>query len=477
MPAETAQKRTWGQALAVYLERPVLSMLFLGFSSGLPFYLVFSTLSAWLRIEHIERATIGMLSWVGLMYSFKWLWAPVVDRWGLPMLDGLLGRRRSWMLVAQLGLMLCLANLALSEPASSIAHVAVFAALVAFFAATQDIAVDAWRIESTSADKQGAMAAAYQVGYRTALMVASAGALGIAHEFGFHTSYLTMAALISIGMLTTLLIREPARPVADVNAQREQRVIDWLAEKAHWPRPLQAAGAWFVGAVIGPIVDFFGRYGVALGVLIFAFISTYRLTDYVSGTMANTFYLDIGYSLAQMAWIAKFFGWPSTLLGAVVGGLLVARLGRVQVLLLGSVLVILSNLFYASYGAYACHLPLDCAQTGLFDFWTQRIHARGPATDLGLSFIVGFDNLALGVHGTALIAFMSSLTSAKYTATQYAVLSSLYSLPGKLLMGTSGFMVDALGYGDFYVYTALLSIPGLVLLLVLSRRDITAARD
>ena len=477
MATETARKRSWGQALAVYLERPVLSMLFLGFSSGLPFYLVFSTLSAWLRTAHIERATIGMLSWVGLMYSFKWLWAPVVDRWGLPFLDRLLGRRRSWMLVAQLGLMLCLANLALSDPAVSIAHVAVFAALVAFFAATQDIAVDAWRIESTAADKQGAMAAAYQVGYRTALMVASAGALGIAHEYGFRLSYFAMAGMMSIGMLTTFLIREPGRPVADASAQREQRVIDWLAENAHWPRPLQAAGAWFIGAVVGPIVDFFGRYGVGLGVLIFAFISTYRLTDYVSGTMANTFYLDIGYSLGEMAVIAKFFGWPSTLLGAVVGGLLVARMGRVQVLMLGSVLVILSNFFYASYGAYACHLPLDCAQTGLFDFWTQQIHARGPATDLGLSFIVGFDNLALGVHGTALIAFMSSLTSAKYTATQYAVLSSLYSLPGKLLMGTSGLMVDALGYGDFYVYTALLSVPGLLLLLWLSRRDISSARD
>src|SRR5215510_518558 len=159
MAAETSPKRSWGQAFAVYLERPVLSMLFLGFSAGLPFFLVFSTLSAWLRTAHIERATIGMLAWVGLMYSFKWLWAPVVDRWALPLLDGLLGRRRSWMLVAQIGIMVCLANLALSDPASSIAHVAVFALLVAFFAATQDIAVDAWRIESTTADKQGAMAA------------------------------------------------------------------------------------------------------------------------------------------------------------------------------------------------------------------------------------------------------------------------------------------------------------------------------
>src|SRR3982750_390032 len=174
MTTEASAKRSWGQAFAVYFERPVLSMLFLGFSAGLPFLPVVSTLSAWLRTAHIERATIGMLAWVGLSYSFKWIWAPIVDRVPLPVLDRLLGRRRSWMLLAQAGIMLCLGNLALSNPAESVFHVAVFALGVAFFAATQDIAVDAWRIESTSVDRQGAMAAAYQIGYRTALMVASA---------------------------------------------------------------------------------------------------------------------------------------------------------------------------------------------------------------------------------------------------------------------------------------------------------------
>jgi PAT family beta-lactamase induction signal transducer AmpG len=477
MTAETSPKRGWGQALLVYAERPVLSMLFLGFSAGLPFYLVFSTLSAWLRTAHIERATIGMLSWVGLMYSFKWLWAPIVDRVGLPVLDRLLGRRRSWMLVAQAGLAVCLVNVALSDPAESVARIAVFALGVAFFAATQDIAIDAWRIESATADKQGAMAAAYQIGYRSALMVASAGALIIAGQSGFRISYLTMAALVGIGVATTLLVREPIRVVSETAEQREHRAIEWMATRAHWPRWMQEAGAWFAGAVVGPVLDFFGRYGLKLGLLIFAFISSYRLTDYVMGTMANTFYIDLGFSVTEVGVVAKFFGWPSTLLGAVVGGLVVAKVGRVRGLLLGSVLVIISNVFYATYGAYACELPLECAQNGVFSFWTHQIAMRGPATDVGLSFIVGFDNLALGVHGTALIAFMSSLTSARYTATQYAVLSSLYSLPGKLLMGTSGIMVDALGYGDFFLYTALLSVPGLLLLLWLSRHDINATRN
>ena len=475
MATETPTRRSWGQALLVYGERPVLSMLFLGFSAGLPFYLVFQTLSAWLRTEHIERATIGMLSWVGLMYSFKWVWAPVVDRGALPVLDRLLGRRRSWMLVAQIGIAVCLGNLALSDPGASVFPVAMFALGVAFFAATQDIAIDAWRIESMSADKQGAMAAAYQIGYRTALMVASAGALIIAGESGFRTSYLTMAALVSIGVITTLLIREPVRAISESVQQREERVVAWLATRAHWPSWMRATGAWFMGAIAGPVVDFFGRYGLGLGLLIFAFISTYRLTDYVMGVMTNPFYIDMGFTVTEVGVIAKFFGWPSTLVGAVVGGVIVAKVGRIKGLLLGSVLVIISNVFYATYGAYACHAPLECARSGVFAFWVEHMTTRGPATDLGLATIVGFDNLALGVHGTALIAFMSSLTSAKYTATQYAVLSSLYSLPGKLLMGTSGFMVDALGYGDFFLYTALLSVPALLLLLWLSRRDIAAA--
>src|SRR6186713_1088899 len=246
MAAETPAKRSWGQALRVYAERPVLSMLFLGFSAGLPFYLVFSTLSAWLRTEHIERATIGMLSWVGLCYSFKFLWAPIVDRVGLPLLDKLLGRRRSWMLVAQIGIAICLFNVALSDPAQGVARIAVFALGVAFFSATQDIALDAWRIESAPADKQGAMAAAYQIGYRSGLMVASAGALVIAGESGFRVSYMTMAALMGIGMITTLLVTEPVRGIVESAEQREHRMAGWLAARAHWPGWMRSAGAWFM---------------------------------------------------------------------------------------------------------------------------------------------------------------------------------------------------------------------------------------
>jgi MFS transporter, PAT family, beta-lactamase induction signal transducer AmpG len=470
MATESPPRSGWGEALHAYVERPVVSMLFLGFSAGLPFFLVFQTLSAWLRKEHIDRATIGMLAWVGLMYSFKWLWAPLVDRLMLPLLGKWLGRRRSWILLAQIGIALGLLTISLGDPARSVSFIAVFAVLTAFFAATQDIAIDAWRIESAAVDKQGAMAAAYQGGFRIALVVGQAGVFIIAQEFGWHAGYRTMAALMAASMITTLLVREPPGNFDRGALLREERVIAWVTSRSHWPKWLQDAGAWIVGALVGPIADFFGRYGLGLGLLIFVFIGSYRLTDFTMGTMTNPFYIDLGFTLIEIAGVIKIFGLLSSLLGVFIGGLVVARFGRIGALLLGSVLIIISNLNYSLFGTHGCHIPLDCAQSGLFDFMQSYFGERGTATRAGVAAIVSFDNIALGVHGTALIAFLSSLTSARYTATQYAVLSSLYALPGKLLMGTSGFMVNALGYGDFFLYTALLSVPGLLLLLWLSRR-------
>ena len=470
MAAETPAKGGWLQAFRIYGERPIISMLFLGFSAGLPFFLVYQTLTAWLRKEHIDRATIGMLGWVGLMYTFKWVWAPLVDRVALPVLDKLLGRRRSWILVAQVGAALSLFAISLGDPARSVTYVAFFAVATAFFAATQDIGIDAWRIESTSVDKQGAMAAAYQGGFRIALVAGQAGVFIIADNFGWHAGYLTMSLLMAASMITTLLVREPERRKDESALQREQRVIAWVTARAHWPRWMLSTGAWLVGTVIGPIIDFFSRYGIGLGLLIFAFIGVYRLTDFTMGTMTNPFYIDLGFTLTEIAAVIKIFGLLSSLVGVFIGGLVVAKFGRIGALLLGSVLIIISNLNYSLFGTYGCHLPLDCAQSGMFDFMQAHFDARGPATNAGVAALVSFDNIAIGVHGTALIAFLSSLTSARYTATQYAVLSSLYALPGKLLMGTSGFVVNALGYGDFFLYTALLSVPGLLLLLWLARR-------
>ena len=446
LPGRPRRAGGWLDALRVYGQPRMLSMLALGFSSGLPFMLIYSTLSAWLRQSGIERATIGMLSWVGLVYTLKFLWAPVIDRLRLPVIGRLLGQRRSWMLLAQVGIASALMALSVSDPRTQVAHMAVLALLLAFAAATQDVAIDAWRIESAPMREQGAMAAAYQLGYRLAILVGQAGALWIAADLGWARSYTTMAALVGVGVLATLLVREPERIAPLLSVLTEQRVVDWLARRAHWPYSLRHAGAWFLGAVLCPMLDFFARYGAPLGLLIFAFIGTYRLTDYTMGSMANPFYLDLGFTLKQIAAIAKIYGTVLSVVGILVGGLAVAKLGRTRSLVLGSALVIISNL---SYGILA---------------------ARGQPSLAGLASVISLDNFAQGVHGTALIAFMSSLTSAAYTATQYAVLSSLYALPGKLLMGTSGIVVDHIGYPPFFLYTAALSIPALVLLYLLSRR-------
>jgi len=424
----------------------MLSMLLLGFSAGLPFYLVFQTLSAWLRQDGIERATIGMLSWVGIVYSIKYLWAPVVDRTTLPLLHRLFGRRRSWMLLAQAGIAIGLLNLSLSNPSANVLNVALWALFVAFCAATQDIAIDAWRIESAPPDMQGAMAAAYQLGYRIALMAGSAGALTLAAGFGWQISYTTMAALVGVGVVTTLLSKEPQPRAPQDSAQREERVIAWIEQRAHWPAPLRHAGEWFVGAVVCPLIDFFGRMGWKTGLLILLFMGSYRLTDFTMGSMTNPFYIDKGYTLTQIATVVKVYGLAMSMVGVVIGGIVIAKLGILRALVLGSTMIIASNLGFALLAD--SHTP----------------------TLIGLAAVNSLDNLALAMHGTSLIAFLSGLTSPKYTATQYALFSSLYALPGKILEGTSGFVVDAIGYKTFFMYTASLSIPGLLLLYWLARR-------
>ena len=438
--------RGWADAVLAYRNPQVAAMLFLGFSAGLPFMLVFSTLSAWLREVGVERATIGMLSWVGIIYTVKFFWAPVVDKLRLPVLHRLLGRRRSWMLLGQVGIAIGLLNMAQMSPVGHLAVVASLALLVAFSSATQDIAVDAWRIESAPTEMQGVMAAAYQLGYRIAMMVASAGALWIAADHGWAVSYTSMAVCACIGIATTLVIREPATRVIKHTLAQEARVSDWLARKAHWPESMRNLGAWFVGAVVNPFIDFFTRYGVKLAVLMLAFIGSYRLADFTMGVMSNPFYLDVGFTLKEIAAVAKGFGVFWSILGTLVGGMAVARLGVIRSLALGSVLVIIANLMFAAFASYN--------QPNL----------------LGLAFLISADNLAMGIAGTSLIAYLSSLTSASYTATQYALFSSIYALPGKLLMGTSGFVVDAIGYPAFFVYTSTLGLPALVLLFFLARK-------
>ncbi|MEC9362188.1 MAG: MFS transporter [Pseudomonadota bacterium] len=453
MPTEAPAARSWLDTLRLYAQPRPLAMLFLGFSAGLPFLLVFSTLSAWLREAGIDRTTIGLLSWVGLAYSFKLLWAPVVDRTPIPLLTRWLGRRRSWMLAAQLALVAGLLAMSHGDPSTRLAALAVLAVCVAFASATQDIAIDAWRIESAPLSMQGTMAAAYQLGYRLALMAATAGALWLAGEHGWRASYTVMAALVGIGIVTTLLVPEPKVAVSRDTALREQRVIDFLEAKAHWPRPLRQAGGWFVGAVVCPLVDFFARNGATTALLILAFVGTFRLTDYTMGVMANPFYLDVGYTLQQIAIVAKGYGVIASIIGVIVGGFGVASLGVVRALVVGGVLVILSNLAFATLA-----------------------FTEDPGL-LGLGLVVSADNFAYNFAGTAFIAYLSGLTNTAYTATQYALFSSLFSLPGKLLMGASGWVVDSAGYFVFFLYTSTLGVPSLLLLIWLTRRLPPRAAD
>ncbi|MDE2261120.1 MAG: MFS transporter [Gammaproteobacteria bacterium] len=437
----------WLQALAVYREPRTVAMLFLGFSSGLPFYPAFQTMTIWLRESGIALPLIGMVAWATIPYSLKFLWAPVVDRMPLPFLTRLLGRRRAWLLLAQFCIAIGLLQLAASDPEAGMRRIVTWDLFLTFFAATQDIAMDAWRIESAPTSMQGAMAAAYQVGFRVALIAGSAGALTLAQAVSWHVSYLAIALLASVGMVTTLFVREPEAAASRESAQREARAVAWLERRAHWPKPLQHGGAWFIGAVICPLVDFFARYRILIAILTVAFIGAYRLTDYAEGAMTLPFFHDHGYSNEQIAWVVKIVGLTVSLLGVFIGGLLVASWGLLRSLVAGSILMMISSSGFAVLAT--THTP----------------------TLLGLGVANGLDNLAIAIQGTVFIAYLSSLTSQKYTATQYALFSSLYALTGKTMEGFSGFVSHAAGYPLFFVYTASLSIPGLLLLFWLWHRS------
>jgi PAT family beta-lactamase induction signal transducer AmpG len=450
--ASTPAARDWRESLRVYSHPRVAGMLFLGFSAGLPFLLVFSTLSAWLTQAGVSRTTIGYFSWVGVTYSVKFFWSPIVDRLRIPLLTHLLGRRRSWMLLAQFGIATGLVLMAHTDPAQQLQRTALLAVFIAFCAATQDISIDAYRIEAVQRDLQGAMAATYQMGYRLALIVAGAGALFMAAGYGWHTAYLAMAVMVGVGVLAVLVITEPETHPDRQTHLQEQRVVAFIEGSAHWPSPLQKLAAWLIGAVVCPFVDFFSRNGIKSALFILLFVSVYRITDIAMGVMANPFYLDMGFTLAQIASVAKVFGVIMTMIGAVIGGLLVARYGMLRALITGSLLVMFANFVFA--------------------------FIAGTHPDLtGLALAISVDNLGSGIAGSAFIAYLSSLTNTAYTATQYALFSSIWALPGKLIGGFSGAVVDSVGYPLFFTYTALLCIPGLLLARQLMRSSADATRN
>ncbi len=438
----TDRAQTWGEAVATYARPKVLVLLLLGFAAGLPLLLVFSTLSAWLHDAGVSRSDIGFFAWVGITYSIKVVWSPIVDRVPFPFLTRWLGRRRGWMLAAQLGIAGGLVGMALVGPAGQLTVFALLAVLVAFASATQDIALDAFRIEAAPAEEQGALAAAYQLGYRIALLAAGAGALFIADDYGWQAAYFSMAICMAVGLLTVLAVSEPV-PNQEAEAQR-MAVWEAALEKAGvGAGTMQKAGAWIAAAVVEPFLDFFRRHGY-LALVILAFIGLFRISDLVMGIMANPFYLDLGFTKSQIAEVAKIYGFFMTIAGAAIGGVAVARFGVLWPLLPGAIAVGVTNLFFA------------------------YLSTQGPVVGW-LVVTISADNLAGGFAGTALIAYLSSLTSSAFTATQYALFSSFMTLPGKFISGFSGQQVDAWGYEAFFIYASVLGLPAVLLSLFLIR--------
>jgi MFS transporter, PAT family, beta-lactamase induction signal transducer AmpG len=436
----TAQSKGWGEWLkgiqAYFQPRPFL-MLLLGFSAGLPFLLTAGTLSTWLREAGIDRTTIGFLSWIGFAYSFKVLWAPLIDQMPLPVLDKAMGRRRAWMLVAQLAIVVWLIGFAFSQPSPDhLGPMIAFALLVAFSSATQDIVVDAWRIDAATQDEQGVMAGAYQAGYRIALFAAGAGALYIAEFFSWTAAYLTMAALMLVGVAATIFApRVGDRPGKTDEDARIERMLDQAKLRPGFAR---SATEWFYKAVAAPFADFGRRYGFDLGVVILCLVSTYRMTDTVMGVMANPFYIDLGFSKDQIATVSKVYGIWIGLAGALFGGWAVAQFGLMRALVIGAIVGSASNLMFA---------------------WMAL---QGPDV-WALTLTISVENFAGGFAGTSLIAYMSSLTSTAFTATQYALFSSFYTIPGRFIGGFSGAMVDASNYFWFFVITAVMGLPAVLL--------------
>jgi len=417
-------------------------MALLGFAAGLPLLLVGGTFSAWLRDIGIELATIGFLSWAGMAHSIKVLWAPIVDRLRLPGLSSRLGRRRAWMLAAQLVVAGGLVGIAVFDPERSLALIAGLVVVTAFGSATQDIAIDAYRVEAAERTLQGAMAAAYVAGYRTAILVATSGALYVAEYLSWAAAYAAMALLMGVGMATVAVIDEPATSSSRSTVAMEARVQSYLAatQLAGWRRD---AVAWLIGAVVCPLADFFQRYGlVAIAILIF--VATFRISDIFMGVMANPFYLDVGFSKSQIATVASAVGLVMTLIGAAVGGLLVARYGIARLLIATAIMVPVTNLLFA---------------------WIATL---GPEL-YGLIIAIVADNTTGGAATAVFMAYLASLTNTQYTAMQYALFSSLMSLPGQFLGGFTGVVAEALGWSGFFISSAILGLPALVLAVALLR--------
>ena len=465
-----------------------LGMSLLGFSAGLPLLLIFSTLSVWLVKAGVERSTITLFSWAGFAYSFKFLWTPIVDHYRLPLLSKI-GHRKSWLLLSQLLIIISIFITSYSDPSENLLYTAIGIVLIAFSSATQDIVIDAFRIESEPIQKQGALSSMYLAGYRIAMIVSGAGSLWLASYFGvdiynantWKKVYQIMGCLMLIGVVTTLLSKEPnVHKVKNKNTSNSIRFLisliiaitiffvtynlipNMFTNESIFLNSLDILlriGVSFGGSLlilsllgkikfisikevklsyIDPIQDFLGRYRKA-AILILVLIGLYRIADIVMGVMANVFYLEKGYQVNEIATYSKFFGLFATIIGGFLGGLYSMHKGVIQSLLIGAIIAAFSNLLFA---------------------WLA-------VSDINITFlilVITADNIASGFAGAAFVVYLSSLTSIKFTATQYALFSSMMLFVPKLIAGYAGGIVNLIGYSHFFIFTAILGLPVLVLI-------------
>ena len=406
--------------LLPYFQRKLLIILFLGFLSGLPLLLSFGTLSAWLREAGVDRSTIGLFALVGLPYALKPIWAPLIDGLKLPFVTALLGRRRGWLIVSQVMLLFAIVNLAFSDPLNAPISMAVFAVLVAFFSASQDIVIDAYRIEILEEEQQGMGAAMVTYGYRAGMLMAGAGTLYLADYWSWTHAYLVMGLIIITGSLLVLFSPEPD--------EMESPTIHKLG-----------LGGWIYQFVVRPFLDFSSRPG---WVLILLFIVTFKLGDAFLSVMTNPFYIDLGFSKSEIAEVTKLFGVIALGVGLFVGGIMIQKFGLLASLIVTGVLQAVSNLAFAYQAASGNDLEV-------------------------LIFTIAIENVTGGMGTAAFVAYLSSLTSTSFTATQYALLSAFMSLGRNLLSSPSGYVVDAVGWIEFFIISVVIAIPGLLLLLLL----------
>jgi len=421
--------RSWLVSLRVYGDPRIIAIFCMGFSSGLPLLLVFGTLSFWLREAGVSRTAIGLFVLVGVSYSFKFLWSPIIDRLSLPFLTARFGRRRGWALAIQVPLMAAIFTLGSNDPAARLGVTAALAVIVAFLSASQDIVIDAYRIELLKPDEQGAGAAATQWGYRLGTLAGSTGAFDAAAFGGWHFAYTIMAGLMFVGIASVLMTREPTVPPIALPARHagewRERALDWVRE-----------------AVVAPFADFMRRRG---WIAILCFIVLYKLGEAMAGSMSSPLYQELGFSKTDVGNIGKLVGVVATLSGVASGGIAVARLGLIRALFFAGVLQMLANLLYVAL-------------------------LSAGNSDAMLALSIFGENFTGGMASAAFVAYLSSLCNLAFTATQYALFSSLAAVPARFLSAPSGWLVDHIGWASFFVAATLICVPGLLVLLWMGRR-------